>query len=76
MADDLAKLRPNHGGTPCSVQTVLKEMNAKDREALLEAIDNPRIQSAGITTVLRNRGYQIAEAAVARHRRGVCRCHL
>lgn len=74
LADDLANLRPNHGGTPCGVAAALAEMDEADRDVFLAAIANPRLQGEGITRILRQHGYQIGNQSVSRHRRGVCSC--
>ena len=74
LADQFAALRPNHGGTRCSVGASLDRMEPDDRAALQAALDNPTIQGAGISLVLRNNGYDVGDQAVSRHRRGVCSC--
>lgn len=74
LADQFAALRPNHGGTRCGVGSALDRMDDADQAALQAALDNPTLQAAGISQVLRNNGYDVGDQAVSRHRRGVCQC--
>ncbi len=74
LADDFDALKSNHGGYPCAVGAALREMADEDREVVVAALANSRLQGTGIGRVLRSHGYKVGDGAVHRHRRGECSC--
>lgn len=60
-------------GPRCSVCVVLQELNAKDRDALTEALADPSFTSVAISAALQAEGYDVAPQPLQRHRRGDCR---
>lgn len=60
-------------GPPCSVATVLDQLDAEDRAALLAALDNGTPLTA-IARALNAVGYRITAHTIGRHRKGDCRC--
>lgn len=61
-------------GARCRVEVILADMEAFDREQLLEVINDPSVSSSAISRYLKKTGTEIAEGSISRHRRGGCRC--
>ena len=74
LADDFDALQSRHGGIRCAVSVALAEMSDDDRQVVIDALGNPRLQGTGIARVLRQHGFQVGDGAVHRHRRGECSC--
>jgi hypothetical protein len=74
LADRFANAKPARKGPDCSIKTLLAGMDGADREALQAALDDESIQSRIIWRVLIDEGYEVSDAPIARHRRGLCLC--
>lgn len=68
-------------GLPCRLGSLLQgdELQDSDKAYLKKILDVPlgeptRIPAAAIATALREEGFQVANAAIQRHRRRECRC--
>jgi hypothetical protein len=74
LADRFASYKPAPKGPACSIGSLLAGMDADDKVALQQALDDTSIQSRTIWRVLIDEGYEISDAPIARHRRGLCLC--
>ena len=67
LLDDIASVR---GATNvCTVGTLLKQLPAKESEALLKAIDNSDTSMAMLARVLEKHGHNIHRKSLLRHRK-------
>lgn len=57
-------------GPPCSISLLDPALVAE----IEEAMEDPSIYTTTIAAVLRERGFEIANAQLQRHRRRDCRC--
>lgn len=73
LADDLANEVPVRKGPPCSVSTLLRQLDADDRAAVQAALDGPQ-SHAHIARTLRKHGHPIGDNTIQRHRRAECAC--
>lgn len=84
-ADDFEVPPPARRGPACTVGVVLDggrppgstgdELPPGERERLVAMLDDTTIFGSQISELLREkRGLNVGDNAVARHRRGVCRC--
>jgi hypothetical protein len=67
LLDDLntIKFKTNE----CTVGRLLKELPAKESEALLKVIDNPDTSIAMLSRVLETHGYSVHKKSLLRHRK-------
>jgi hypothetical protein len=63
---------PNASRAWCTVCTLLKELQAKESQALQLRLDNKNISHMSISQVLKSNGYSISDSTIGRHRRGRC----
>lgn len=61
-------------GPACSVAAIIKSLPPDDADALRAAIADDRWRSTDITRVLADEGIHVGAHAMARHRRGGCKC--
>lgn len=75
LADDLAQVTTTKYDR-CTVGALLAKLDGPDRDALAGQLGAPaaEVPSAGIGRVLRSHGFQVADGALQRHRRGACNC--
>lgn len=60
----------------CKVDLMRKDLDEKDYQILLDAINDPDKWSAkGLQTALRVRGVILADTTIARHRNKTCNCY-
>jgi hypothetical protein len=59
---------------PCKIRTILESLSDKDKEILLEALDNPNWTNAALTTALNNRGLKISRYSIDTHTGKRCSC--
>ena len=79
LADRFATAQPSRPGKPCSVATLLAELNDGEAQALRAALavpkhDRERLSSQQIASILRLEGHEIPMKSVENHRKGACRC--
>jgi hypothetical protein len=53
----------------CSLKRVLKQLSAKEAEALSKLIDDPDTSPTSLARVLTKNGYDISRQTIHRHRR-------
>lgn len=61
-------------GPRCGIAKAVAEMDEDTAAELVAALEDRDVKSVAISRVLRRRGYGVGDQAVARHRRGLCRC--
>ncbi len=61
-------------GGICGIHKVIEQMDEKDAADLAVAMDDPDIDSATLTTVIKSRGFYLGLETMQRHRRGACSC--
>lgn len=72
----LEGLEPKKHSFTCKVKTISEELEKKDLEIFLAAINDSRKWSAkGLQRALKERGLVIADTVIARHRQKLCRCY-
>jgi len=67
LLDDIASVKTNVNA--CTVGTLLKQLPAKESEALLKAIDSSDTSMAMLARVLEKHGYNIHRKSLLRHRK-------
>lgn len=72
LADALANQRPRTGGPSCQVCDLQDTLSEADKEALQEAMGNPRITGTMIVRALQDYGADISVGTLRRHRRKEC----
>lgn len=71
----LSGLTPPERKYSCKVATVLNQIDKKDAEILLSAINSPDIWPARTLSVaLQARGIVLSDPTIGRHRHGTCSC--
>lgn len=73
LSQRLSEYEKPRVGMMCTTCKVIADASPDDRDALLAAMDDPRISNAGISRILREEGYPIGDSAVRRHRKGECK---
>jgi hypothetical protein len=68
--DSLARSK----GPACTVRVALEAMSKDVRAQFEAAMDDPGRMGTHIAKVFQNRGYEVREGAVRRHRKGECAC--
>lgn len=58
----------------CVLMQKAAELDKKDLQILLNALDDPRWEGRALTKALAERGFVLSKDAVQQHRRKVCRC--
>jgi hypothetical protein len=58
----------------CSIGTLLRSLDADDRDDLIAAFADDTVLGTGIVNSLRKRGHNATDNTVNRHRRGSCAC--
>ena len=59
----------------CKVETVSKTLSAEDRKILQESIDNHEWPIKRLARALADRGLQISDTPLGRHRQKACACY-
>jgi hypothetical protein len=73
LSKRIAEYKPPKIGGECRTCTLLADLPKDERDALQQALDDPRISNAGLSRILKAEGYQIADSTVRRHRKGECK---
>jgi len=58
----------------CKVAFTAEQLSQSDREILLTAADNPEWAGKALSKALRERGIQISDTTLLRHRQRHCSC--
>lgn len=72
MLEDLK--RPQPAETYCKVAHTASSLEPSDREILLKAVDDAMWAGKALSRQLRERGVQISDTTILRHRRRECSC--
>jgi hypothetical protein len=71
----ISKEPPKPKGEPCSVGTVIPKLDDEDRAYLIESLEDPHTPpSSALGRGLRERGFQVGDHSIRRHRRKECLC--
>jgi hypothetical protein len=72
---DQAKTKPvRTAGPPCSVGTLLDQLDAKERKALETMLGDPAWSSFRIFQAVSAEGLHVASTMIGRHRVRDCKC--
>ena len=74
LRDQIAAQSTIKRGPTCSVSLLLADLNDEDREALTEAIADPKVPGTAIERALLKEGHRMPAHNIQRHRRGMCSC--
>lgn len=69
-----AAMDQSRPGLPCVVVRVRKELKGQDLKDFEALLADETVFATALTRALRNRGFQVARAAIQRHRGGECGC--
>lgn len=58
----------------CVLMKKAADLDKKDLQILLNALDDPRWEGAALTAALAERGFHVNKGAIQEHRRKACRC--
>lgn len=58
----------------CKVRTIAESLSEKDREILLQAVDDTTWSFKTLSNELARRGLVLTDAGIAKHRRRQCAC--
>lgn len=58
----------------CAIHKAFQALTKNDQKDLAAALQDPEIEGTVIARVLRERGIQVSDRAVQRHRRDGCKC--
>ena len=72
MLEDLT--RPQPVATYCKVAHTASTLEQSDRDILLKAVDDEMWPGKALARQLRERGLQISDTTILRHRRRECSC--
>ena len=70
LADEIRN-EPNRRKRRNRLQEVLDQLDAKDKQALRDALDDENISAIAICRVLKARGLPVSESIISNYRRGV-----
>jgi len=65
---------PLRKGPACGLGRIIAQLDGENLAALYLMLDNPDWTGADIARALTDEGHDMKPAAVARHRRGECKC--
>ncbi len=71
----LENLQPPTRSYSCRVRSVIDSLEGKDREILIDALADTETWGAlPLATALQNRGVDLKQEVIRRHRMNVCSC--
>lgn len=73
MLENLSKPEPKRGY--CKVQAICDTLSATDAEILNTAIDDPTWVAKQLSKALKERGVDLSDTTILRHRRRECICN-
>ena len=65
---------PKREATFCKVSFTAEQLDSSDREILLTAVDNQEWSAKALSKALKERGIQISDTTLLRHRQRHCSC--
>lgn len=74
LLDDIRRENGRSVGPNCWVGQLLAALSPQDRTDLQAAFADPNIQHSAIVRALRNRGHDVKQSAIPRHRKKDCSC--
>jgi hypothetical protein len=74
LLDDIRYENGRGVGPNCWVGQLLTTLTTQDRTDLEVAFADPNIQHSAIVRALRNRGHEVKQSAIPRHRKKDCSC--
>lgn len=74
LLDEIKSHVNGQGGPLCTVKALAKTMTPDDHADLLAAFSEPLVPTSAIWRALDQRGINVSQGALQRHRRGECRC--
>lgn len=74
LSDRLSTPRPSFHGTPCSIGTLLDQLDGDELAAFKTMLESRDWNATMVYDACRDEGYVIGRQSVNRHRRGACRC--
>jgi hypothetical protein len=74
LLDDIRHENGRGAGPNCWVGQLLASLTPQDRTDLEAAFADSNIQHSAIARALRNRGYDVKQSAIPRHRKKECSC--
>ena len=76
LADSLEEMaKVDHRIRECSLATILKQLDNKDRSALIKSLDSG-LSLQKIVISLRSNGFFIGRESLSNHRNKKCACYL
>jgi hypothetical protein len=70
----LENIAPQSRQYPCKINTILQNLEEKDKKILIEALESPLWNNSALTTALNERGLKISRYSVDSHARKRCSC--
>lgn len=56
--------------TMCKVCNVIKQVDIKDRNAIIKSLPDQDITNEDLAIILTNNGFPVSEASIRRHKKG------
>lgn len=70
----LENLTPPKRVRTCAVRTISAQLDKKDKEILIEALNSPDWAALTLAKELTSRGLLISDGAITKHRKEICSC--
>lgn len=67
-------LQPPKKIYPCKVRSILENLEEKDAQILLDAINSSDWEVVALSNALRGRGLDLSTTPIAKHRKKLCSC--
>jgi hypothetical protein len=74
LLDEIRNNKKGLGGPTCTVKVLEQTFTPDDYADLLAAFSEPLVPTSAIWRALDQRGINVSQGALQRHRRGECRC--
>lgn len=74
LLDDIRHENGRGAGPNCWVGQLMATLSPQDRADLEAAFADSKIQHSAIIRALRNRGHEVKQSAIPRHRKKDCSC--
>lgn len=70
----LEDLKPKEAVRACKVRTIIDSLSSVDQKILLDALDNPLWGDLPLASALNERGVEVSNMSIRKHRRQQCSC--
>ncbi|HEY7821576.1 MAG TPA: hypothetical protein VIG24_02020 [Acidimicrobiia bacterium] len=74
LRDQIAAETTLKKGPPCMVAVLLSELTGDDRQAVVDALGDPKVPATAIDRALLKEGHRVGANSLQRHRRRECAC--